>query len=978
MTFSNQTDLLLFIVLLPLVYFGWPRYRFRRVRDSVSLALRVVIVTLVVLALAGAQLRQSTDRLAVIFLVDVSDSMGTDFSAQADFIRAAVENKAIDDEVGIVLFGANALPERTLSNLGEIVDFTSDPDTTQTNFAAAINLALSMFSDNTAKRIVVLSDGIPTSGNALQAAELAAASGVEISYVPFTPQAAPEVQLLQVDAPETVIEGQVFDINVTIEATQDTTIALNIYSGGQQLLTEDAVRQLRSGLNNFTFTLPATASGPQSFQVLIKTQQDADHYDQNNRLYTFTNIVGSPRVLVVSRTQAGETIDELQYLIPALEQSGLAVERATPGTLPINIQQLIQYDTIIIANVPADQFASAQLDNLKTYVRDLGGGLVVIGGPESYAPGFYMLTPLEDVLPVEMQLRDQQRLPQLTVAYLIDRSGSMGIPSADGVPNIELAKKAIIDSIEFLQATDRAAVASFDTNGYWIAPFQDVLDRRELQRLVATLRAGGGTDILAGMTLVARDIVNEPSQRKHIILLTDGGADARGLVELTESLFIDHNVTTSVIAIGQGAAPFLREMAQVGGGNYHLVTNVAEIPLIFAQETVLASRSYIVEESFFPLLTANNPMIQGIDALPQLNGYVATTPKTAAQVVLRGTAPFEDPILVGWQYGLGRAVAFTSDATARWASEWVAWEGYARFWGQVVQWAITEGASENLQTQVIQENGQAHIIVDARADDGAFLNNLTLQSGILMPNGQQETISLRQIAPGRYEAAFTPQEEGAYILTITGEGENNGQPYELRQVTGWVMAYSSEYNVRQESGRLLERMAAITGGRSMADRPEAVFEHNLVRQEASVPIWPQLLFIALLLWPIDIAVRRLIITRSDIQRLRQWLQVDEERPKPVSERIASLRSARERARQQTKHGERDLPQEAPSNTIGALRQRKAAAREQQAPQPVKTATETSSTPRYQPPKAQQPRKIEADEGENVAGRLLKRRKRREK
>ncbi|RMG80128.1 MAG: hypothetical protein D6712_18580 [Chloroflexi bacterium] len=293
-----------------------------------------------------------------------------------------------------------------------------------------------------------------------------------------------------------------------------------------------------------------------------------------------------------------------------------------------------------------------------------------------------------------------------------------------------------------------------------------------------------------------------------------------------------------------------------------------------------------------------------------------------------------------------------------------------------MQWAITEGASENLQTQVIQENGQARIIVDARADDGAFLNGLALQSGVLMPDGRQETITLRQVAPGRYEAVFSPQEEGAYILTVTGEGESNGQTYELRQVTGWVMAYSSEYNVRQESGRLLERMAAITGGRDMSEMLDSVFEHNLVTQEASVPIWPQLLFIALLLWPIDIAVRRLIITRSDIQRLRQWLQVDEERPKPVSERIASLRSARERARQQTGHGERDLPQEAPASTIGALRQRKAATREQQAT-PVKTPAEAGGTPRYKPPREGQPHKIEVDEGENVAGRLLKRRKRRE-
>jgi len=177
---------------------------------------------------------------------------------------------------------------------------------------------------------------------------------------------------------------------------------------------------------------------------------------------------------------------------------------------------------------------------------------------------------------------------------VIDRSGSMGAVGLSGVENIELAKEAIIRSIDFLQPNDRAGVVSFDTLGYWIANIQQIGNRLALQRLVASLRTGGGTDILAGMNLVSQSIIDDPSDRKHIILLTDGGANPTGLVELSTRLNQDYGVTTSVIAIGDGSAPFLAEMAEAGGGNYHPVRIVEQIPLIFSQETVLATRSYIL------------------------------------------------------------------------------------------------------------------------------------------------------------------------------------------------------------------------------------------------------------------------------------------------------------------------------------------------------------------------------------------------
>jgi hypothetical protein len=569
-----------------------------------------------------------------------------------------------------------------------------------------------------------------------------------------------------------------------------------------------------------------------------------------------------------------------------------------------------------------------------------------------------------------MQIRDQQRLPQLTIAYLIDRSGSMAASGPSGIQNIELAKRAIDLSIGFLQPTDRAAIGTFDTGGAWVAPFQNVEDQRGLQRLIATLRSGGGTDIGAGLALVERDIIDEPSERKHIILLTDGGSNPEGLVERTQQLNEQYGVTTSVIAIGSTPPGFLEDMAQVGDGNYHVVSDVGQIPNVFALETVLASRTFIEEGEFTAVRTANSPIIDGINALPVYNGYVATTEKDLATVVLRGPEPNSDPLLATWQHGLGRSVAFTSDATARWANNWVSWDGFVRFWGQVVTWSITEGATNNIETRIIMQDETARIIVDARDDDGGFLNNLQLEASLLDPANNGRTVRLPQVAPGRYEGTFRPSTEGAYFLAINGDGIVNDTEAVFNEVTGWVMSYSPEYAQPEPDESLLANIATLTGGQSLAEAPEEAFVPTEEFRTAAQPLWPWLLLIAIVLLPFDIAVRRLIITHSDLQRFGAWMN----RGRGISvsdERMSSLRDARSRARNRTGAGQED-------DVVSRLRQRRDQRREDDpdspddVPPPQRPRRPAGSGPASQEPTFKLPPEHNSDD--STVGNLLKRRR----
>lgn len=962
MTLSQPLALLLLAALPFVIYLGFPRVAYRRRRDTLSLILRCIILILLTLALAGLQRREFSDTLAVVFLVDVSDSIGPETqAAQIDYINDALNRAGPDDVAGVVVFGANAMPERPVSAIRALGAIQSAPLSTHTNLSAAIQQALALFPRDAARRIVVLSDGLITLGNTDAAVQRAAVEGVEISYVAFESARGPEVQVTDLRVPVRVTANQAFDLGITIDAQESVTARVSVFTG--EALIQQQMMDLRAGVNNYTLTLPGSSAGFRNFRVQVDQAGDKDTFYQNNQLSAFSQIIGPPRVLIVSQDEA-----EVTHLLPALTQIGVNIDHIAPSEMPISLASLIQYDSVILANVPAIELTNQSMLALESYVRDLGGGLITIGGPEAYGPGGYFQTPLETVLPVEMRIHDQERMPQLTLVYLIDQSGSMSMVGPSGVQNIELAKEAVIRSIDFLTPNDRAGVASFDSSAYWVAPMQPVSDRSVMQRMAATLHASGGTDILAGLNLIADTIINEPSEYKHIILLTDGGVSPTGLIETSRDLYQNHGVTTSVIAIGTHPVNFLEIMAREGNGNYHQAHSITNIPTIFAQETVLATRSYIMEETFVPQVNRSNSIIDGITSAPPLLGYVGTTPKQTAQVILSGPDPFQDPILAAWQYGLGRSVAFTSDATSRWAQNWVTWSEFTRFWSQAISWTITEGTSTNLEMRVVMENEQARLIVDARNDDGSFLNGLVLQAALVDPTLNAQTLNLRQVAPGRYEMNFTPNQEGAYFLGVNGNNAEN--TLTLAQTGGWVMSYSPEYDITANAvdRGLLQDIAISTNGQDLAQNPAGVFAHNLSVQNAFMPLAPWLLLIAALLLPLDIAMRRLVVTQSDWQRLKAALPqrrtADAEAPAEERARVSSLMSAKQRGRQRAEDT-------ATESSISALKAAKSRSQTQVNAENIATpkAPQESTTP-----KPTVPLHKPTDPEGSLAGQLLKRRR----
>jgi Mg-chelatase subunit ChlD len=899
MAFSTPLLLLLLAALPIFAWLGWPSRSAARGREIASLAIRLVIAAALILALAGLEVVQPSDQLAVVFLIDASDSMPQTAKALAlQYVRQSMQAMGRDDRAAVIVFGADALVERPMAAARELAPLTSIPLTLETDIAEAIRLGLALFPPDAAKRMVILSDGIATTGDAEEAARLAAASGVQVLVVPFladpSQAAAPEVLISQVSAPARLREGESFALEVTLEATRAESVTLRVFAGAQ-VVAEQPVA-LNPGENNLTIPLTAGASGFAAYRVQIVPASGQDGFYQNNELAAFSQIQGPPRVLVVGRPAGRDGVDELTALTEALEASSVALEVVPPVDLPSELPALSEYAAVVLVDVPARDLTPRQMESLQTYVRDLGGGLVAVGGPSSYGVGGYFRTPLEETLPVDMQIQDEERRPRLTLVLIIDKSGSMA-DAAGGAQKIELAKEAAIRSVELLNPGDRVGVVAFDDAAAWVVPIQEIVEPAEIINRIGTIRSSGGTDILAGVQAAAAQLEPDPASLKHIVLMTDGQASPVGIPELVREMHDQYGITLSSVAMGRDAdTALLEQLAQIGGGRYHFAADPATVPSIFTEETTLATRAYIVEETFFPEQVGFTPILSGIEAAPQLLGYIGTTTKAAAQTLL--ISPRQDPILAAWQYGLGRSVAWTSDATGRWAQNWVGWEQFPRFWAQAVRWTITEGSQDNVGATVTRDGENAIVTVDALTSDGEYLNGLALEANVVDPAGQSQAIALRQIAPGRYAGAFTPGAEGAYLIRIAGGSEGDS----VAQTAGWVLSYSPEYRTLRADPGALVRLAALTSGSVTTGDPAEAFAHTLPARSFAQPAWPWLLLLAALLLPFDVGVRRLTVSRRDVarglQRLGQALLLRRPAPSVTHERagqLSALFRAKERA-----------------------------------------------------------------------------------
>lgn len=896
MTFIQPTYLWLLLLLIPLWALALidPR-RVSKLRRWLSLALRTAMFTALVLALAGAQMVRRSDGLTTVFVLDTSDSVSPTLRAQGDqYVQQALKTMPSSDRAALVVFGKDAVVERAPSDNKQFTHTSILPPGDNTNVQRALQLSLAMVSGETRNRIVLLSDGAETEGQALDAARLAQAAGVPVDSVPLiSPPTADDVALEALEAPADARAGQQIRLVARVRSQHTATAKLTILRNRQPVATQDV--QLQAGLNRFEVSVPAGDGGFQAWDARITAPNDT--VVANDVQFGFTQVRGKPRVLIVEG-QAGVG----QQLAAALGAAQLDVTVSPPQGIPTTLSGFDRYDAVALVNVPLRALPSAAVDALPRYVHELGRGLLMVGGDQSFGAGGYRDTPIAQALPVNMDVPAKYKRPPVSVVIVIDVSGSMG-QEENGVQKVKLAAEGAARVAAQLRPDDEITVIPFDNAPQgMIGPLPGTERAQALERIGGITTGGGGIDITPALRVAAGVVRGSTKPIKHIITLTDGDDTVlqEGSPELVQQLR-NEGVTLTSMAIGQGKdVGFLQRIVDIGGGRYFLSERASDIPSIMTEETQAVLESYVVEHPFTPAQTFPHPALRNVQSVPPLYGYIATTPKNTAQVVLQSDRG--DPVLAQWQYGLGRAVAWTPDMTGRWGKDWVRWDGWGRFAAQLVSGLLPAPNADGFETSANAEGNALALNLNANAA-GRPQSGLQAHGRLVQPDGKVIDVPLVEIGPGQYRGTVPLPQTGVYRTQVVVQ-DANGAP--LGVVGGGaVVPPSREYLQRDGNAALLQTLAQQTGGRYDLPVANVWNAPATAAQRSQLIVWP-LLWLAVLLWPLDIAVRRVVWGRGFVGAMRTGAQGLHRASQPALRTSAStvvdMKRARAAARKQSAHG----------------------------------------------------------------------------
>ncbi len=854
-----QRELWPYLVVLALLVFAlegllyWRRQTGTRLAlprglgDRWALGLRCALMAVLLIALFKPTIPRLVDRLNVMFLLDASDSISLAARENAyRFAAQAVSSMRPGDQAGLIVFGEQAVLDQPLHATPKLDRPQTAVGGRATNIAQALQLGMATTPAGQANRYVVLTDGRQNQGNALSVAQAAKDAGADIYYVPAPLTFTQEVVVESMVLPQEVKFGEPFQAKVVAWSQADTQGRLSLYRNGE-FLGSQMVR-LSAGKNVYTYRQSLEQSGIHVYQAAIEVEGDT--IEENNRAIGTVVVRGRPQVLLAEKNR-----DQAQALAAALRSQHVDVSVVEPDRIPKDMAGLQKYDGIILSNVSSLKLTKQQMGYIRDYVREYGGGLIMVGGEESFGLGGYYRTPVEEALPVTMEVKQKLEIPSLAVVVSIDRSGSMAMTTGDEkVTKLDIAKEASHLVVDLLDERNEVGVMSWDTEFVWDSPLRPARDKQAIHRAIATIKAGGGTDGYPALKESYQVLFDRPALLKHVIFLSDGQMTRGDFAGLLRRMAKD-KITVSTVAIGKDAdVPLMVDIAKWGRGRFYYTEDDSTIPRIFTLETQLASKASLVEQPFKPVLASPaHEAIQDIgwkDA-PPLGGYVATTLKGTADMVLMTHQ--EDPLLATWRYGLGRAAAFTSDAKPKWAVLWVRWSGFNKFWSQLVRWTLRTGTRSDTVATVSRTDEVGEVLVDAVDSKGEFINFLDSQVGVVAPDKARTVVDLEQIGPGRYRGRFPAGQEGVYLV---GMAQRRGEQMVGSQLAGLVVPYGQEFRDLGVDETMLRELSELTGGGVLAE-PGDAFAQNRHRSRLTFELWPWLVgLVAAMLIP-EIALRRI-------------------------------------------------------------------------------------------------------------------------
>lgn len=887
---------------------------------------RLLVITLLAGSLAEPQLRRVSRDVAVTVVLDASRSVPIDEQRAVDVYVAEARRVSAErgDRLGVVTVGKDAfvqaLPSASVSGVERV--YTGNVDAT--NLAAGVRMAIAVTPDNAANRMLLISDGNETEGSLLAAAEAARAANIPIDVLPVQYAYPAEVIVERLVAPANARGNETISLSIVISATAPVMGRLMVTANGEPIdLDPDeagfgAVRKLDVGKNVLAVQIEPQRPGPQSYEASFEpiAELDADGDPlaagglgdailQNNRSTAVTFVGAEGWVMLV-----GQASEETAPMTAALAEAGLRVNTISAEDFPTSLVDLNGYDAVMLLNQPAYNLSEAQHEIIRQFVNDSGGGLIMTGGPYAFGAGGWIGSRLEDALPIRLDPPQKRQMPRGALALVIH---SVEIPQG-----VYWGKEVCNAAVDALSSRDVVGIVEYQMLGNtdWVFELQEKRDGAAVKRAINQLQFGDMPSFDESLILAADGLAAIDAGQKHCIVISDGDPS---LSRSSLKKFVDEGITISCVGAFPHSPSDLRtmqRMADVTGGKYYEITTsraLAELPEIIVKEAQTVKRNLIWEgEAFAPtVLGVPTESMRGIGSVPGITGYVVAADREGLSVVtLRAVrteqregqpVAIDDPICAQWQYGLGRVVCFTSDATSRWAQQWVSWGAFKQFWEQHVRWAMRPAGSANIRVLTQTSGSTTEVIVEALDDQGERLNFADFQARASTPDGRGAEVKITQIGPGRYRGTFESSDPGSYVVSMRyrAPGRGDGAP----AIEGSVQAavsrpFADEFRALESNLTLLRQVASATGGRVLDRNPQQDDpwrREGLEMPVALRPIWLAVLIGGITLFLADVGIRRVRIEPRQVVLAVAGLFGRAKVVKRDESQAVSLRQARAKA-----------------------------------------------------------------------------------
>ncbi len=895
------------------------------VRRWVALGIRLLVLLLLVLIVGGARWQRQNKIVEVMVLRDVSESVTNVRNYPAKTLQTSIEqylteasdpkHKPPDDRIGLLSFhsGASidAIPNTTLALDAHPIREVGRG----TDIGSAIQLGLASFGKDAMHRMLLISDGNITQGDIDAATALAAAQHVPIDVMPLDYDVKNEVLVERFISPTIKRENDPFTIDVILRSTNPpVTGKLTVTDNGHPLDMDPAtpgiqptrtvllkqernvehvlVPPMESGDIGLIHQFKAVFEAPNATAEIAgqpgalatggrapTTQQFAgDTLTQNNSAETFTYVKGKGRVLYVNNVPEGKGT----VLEQALQRESINLKTISVAEFPHNLMEMQNYDAVILANVPRGAGGIGDDDQkmLASYVHDMGGGLVMIGGEDAFGAGGWQGSKLEEVLPVNMDIPAQRQMPKGALVLIMH---SCEMPNGN-----YWGEQCAIKAIETLSAHDEIGVISFGGGfgargaghgSVWDFPLAEKGDGSKVVAAVKNMRLGDMPSFDDSMDLALNGVNNDgvgalgksDAKQKHVIIISDG--DPQRPTQNLVNQYIQNKVSVSTVSVyphdtsDRGLPPNMQFIAETLKGRAYgpINSNPNQLPQIFIKEATVVRRSLIFEDhNGIPVRLnqgSTSEMIKGLTELPDIYGLVLTSKKENPQIEMPlVVGKNSDPLLAHWQTGLGKAAVWTSDAYNKWAANWVSSGGFDKFWAQVVRTVSRPPMSADFDIKTVQDGDRGKILVEAINKDSAFLNFLSVGGSVVAPDGTAKPVRLVQTGPGAYEGEFDVDQSGSYVAVLSYQGAGANQSG-LMPPAGLAVNSSPELRDLKSNDTVLADIARKTGGRLLpafnAQAADLFDRAGLIQTASPLPIWDILIPILLAAIIFDVAVRRI-------------------------------------------------------------------------------------------------------------------------